>query len=1640
MRRAITILTTAVALALGVSSVAHAQSGPFEVQGDNAPNAIAINAVPGSFFDPQRRIELCVDGFCSTEAASSFDTIVVNGFDGDDTLTINQDVFHGFLTNDLGGIDVSFNGGPGNDHLAVCPLGCGVAEIETTEFAPGSGAGQGTISQTQGSERLDIAFDSVGDVFDRSGGSLTVQGTPNDDVTTYGAGGAAGRGRVSMGSLVPYEFSQKTSLTVNGNAGADRLEVDGPGTPLGLTGDCGGGYSVCFDGGSSSGDALVVHGVPAVQDQATLVALGYGAFGEELGAVGGIAATAPVRYAGIESLDVDLQFGADSDRFAVSGSPGDDRFALSPAQAARQVSLTATLDQNAPGAQSLPAVTARSANVADVADIAIDAGEGSDELSYDGTARDDSLVVAPSGAGEQLQHAIDGRLAYRAGLAGFERRIPAGGDGDDTLTVGGDVAGLTDWSGGSGSDTAALAGTGAGQVAISFATGSLHEDGFGVLHTTGTERLDADAAGNGARVDGDASGDTLRYTPSTADSGAVARDSDGRSATVRGVSGVLRLDPLDGQDSVFVRATAGADQVLLTRDGGSDTLTAQVGTMLPARIAASAEAVRAEGAAGEDRFSVAGSGGPESLTVDGGTDPGADALVMTQDVHDAAVRFATDPSAGVVDTGAPPVGFLALETVELEGDSAGTLSISGSGAPDALTQTGNRVTAGAGAAVSFSRFPGLALDGGAGSDQVTLNPRGTSQVDSIDVAGGESSGDTLAVNGTELGEQLRYAPSAPAGGQVDVAGAPPVAFAQVESLALDGRSNMPSGDALVVDTRALDGTQVLEPGATFDAATVQFRDATGATTTAAPLSFARLGTGSLSFDDDARNDRLVYRGSSASDVFSLATAGTVRLGAQVPVHTPGIRTLVLDALDGDDTFNIAADHPFPGADGPGVVTDGGNPDDGDVVNVAGAGIASAVDLAQGTVAAAGFAPAALVGIARLNLDAASVLAVRGGDGPDVLRYTPTGTQAGTFARDEGAPELRFTNLPGTLSADAGDGADEVVVNGRSTADEALIARGDPTTVQVASLKTLQLPAGTESLRLLAGDGADTTTVTGAGGPANLTVTGGLPSAIGDRLVYVGANAEITYDDPPSSGLLSSPDGNVGFLEMELVELNGGGTGSLTVRGTNGNDVFTVGHGMPPQVTINGGAAISIAGYTTLTLDGRGGADTFDVSYAHLGDVTALHIIGGPSLSDVLTVEDRAGAERTLEVHPTAPDAGSVSIGPPDAVVDFESTESLVVDGMGGGDELRLVTPSGEQQVRLTPGATDDAASLQLAGLVPMRFLRLGAGRLRIVDTDGGRADTLTYDGLVGADVFQTIGEPNSVTLNSRIPLLPDAATNLVLNGLDGDDRFAVTGPLPFATTRTDGSGPDRADSLDITGPSGPVTADIGAGTLTGYGGTIGFPGIEQIATDAGGQQLTQVGRTADDALCYDPMSPRSGRAYVVGAPGGGSAATVCSPDQRGTNVLHTFTDVARLVFDPAGGSDQVIVNGTTSADLVTLKLTNPTASVSVHPNAPDPLAFRLPAEVTVATTESLAVAADNGIDTFDVTAFNLAAPTVFLDGEDPAPKRFGDELRVRNGSGKVGYRNVTGHAFGDGTVFADYRDAFTQRIDYTRIEGVTLYK
>jgi hypothetical protein len=372
-----------------------------------------------------------------------------------------------------------------------------------------------------------------------------------------------------------------------------------------------------------------------------------------------------------------------------------------------------------------------------------------------------------------------------------------------------------------------------------------------------------------------------------------------------------------------------------------------------------------------------------------------------------------------------------------------------------------------------------------------------------------------------------------------------------------------------------------------------------------------------------------------------------------------------------------------------------------------------------------------------------------------------------------------------------------------------------------------------------------------------------------------------------------------------------------------------------------------------------------------------------------------------------------------------------------------VTPTGAQGVRVVPGATADAGDVQVGSLQPLGFRGIGAaGRLVVDDTDGARVDSLTLEGTAADDTNRIDGPGGDVRRTGWVPLRTPSVLDLVVRGGDGDDHADVTGPLPYRTTSFEGNGPDLGDSMSLQGPEDDVTVDLGRSSVRGYGGEILFPGVVGLQTDAGGRALTQVGTARDDAFCYDPMAPRDGRLYIVGAPGGGTATSVCSPDLRGSNVLNTFVEVSQLVLDPGDGSDEVIVNGTTSRDLVSVQAHAPLTEVAVHAEPDNGSTFRLPLDAVVATTESVVVAADNGSDSVDVTAYDSSAPLITVYGESPATMKDADSLVLRDGTGAGHLSNVTSHTKGSGTVLAEYTkgSGAVIRVDYIDVEAVDLVK
>src|SRR5262249_13998873 len=145
-------------------------------------------------------------------------------------------------------------------------------------------------------------------------------------------------------------------------------------------------------------------------------------------------------------------------------------------------------------------------------------------------------------------------------------------------------------------------------------------------------------------------------------------------------------------------------------------------------------------------------------------------------------------------------------------------------------------------------------------------------------------GDTLIVNGrVNTADVITYTPATTTfdTGAVAITGLPTVNFSGLEHLTINGQNGGPAGgaDTLTINTQNLSSgeTEVLTPGAAFDAGHVDFTNRPGGVNPlGVPVDFLNLGVGSnLTFTDVGRFDNLVYNGTAGSDHFTVSNTGVV---------------------------------------------------------------------------------------------------------------------------------------------------------------------------------------------------------------------------------------------------------------------------------------------------------------------------------------------------------------------------------------------------------------------------------------------------------------------------------------------------------------------------------------------------------------------------------------------------------------------------------------------------------------------------------------------------------------------------------------------------------------------------------------------
>ncbi len=529
------------------------------------------------------------------------------------------------------------------------------------------------------------------------------------------------------------------------------------------------------------------------------------------------------------------------------------------------------------------------------------------------------------------------------------------------------------------------------------------------------------------------------------------------------------------------------------------------------------------------------------------------------------------------------------------------------------------------------------------------------------------------------------------------------------------------------------GRFVHTPGAARDAGTVQLDNWLA-------ISYEDLGfTGAVTIDGTGADDTLVARGTDSNDAFSVAAGtGDVNLvslyGDHVDLIRSNVEALVLDGRDGDDTFTINAVQPYRS-----IGIWGGNPAAGsDAAVLNGTANPDAIALTQAaagdTVTGLG-AVVTLVNVEDLTVnslggddtlsatefggatDLQNVVFNSGGDPADTFLLTGTANQdeiqvtpqsaTTVTAQANGVNPLLTVNLAAaptsTFTVSGGGDTDAVTVHGSAGANTIAVVRGATTRVTVDATKRIDVAAAADTLTVAAGQGADTINVTGAqAGGVALTVDGGQPSGLPgasgvDTMNVTNTTAGTTVYAPGAtddSGTITTPDGALPFYGLEVANITSfQASDTITAHGTNGPDQITLLNNGANRIWVNNQTVIGFTAFGTVNLQGRFGEDRFSVTPVGLAGVNTINVDGGdPTASDELVVTASPASE-TIVYAPTASDTGSVTVaGSP--VVNFTTTESVVIDGRGGDDALWYVSPTDGVNVistamRFLPGALRD---------------------------------------------------------------------------------------------------------------------------------------------------------------------------------------------------------------------------------------------------------------------------------------------------------------------------------------------------------------
>ena len=1089
----------------------------------------------------------------------------------------------------------------------------------------------------------------------------------NYSVSSFGAT----LGAVSVDNFETINFTNKTTLTLNGEAGDDNINLNNPSTPTGLT-------SIVVNGGDpTASDTLLITGTGGT-DTVVFTPTGYSS-----GSLTGLGA--PITFATTEHVTYDGNDAAALDNVTINGTLINDTF-----------DYDASLLQG-----SFRSFISPEFNILRSARISVNGGGGGfDVANLVGSAGVDTVTSAANA----ITILTPGSLALITLGVGMDAVTVSTLAGDDSVNLSGLAAPLTSTTVYGGDDDDQLTGSplsdtiyggfgndvivgGAGADAIYGEAGndSLNgSDGDDVL--LGGDDFDiitiSGATPGNDTVSGDTGGDWLLFDPTPA-----------TVISLRESAGRLRVDT-----GANVTLSTGISQVLFNSTGAVVTMT-----------------VHDLSGVGVDRVGIDFNGaGLDNLIVEGTA--GADVISVGRELHNpAGEQLATvnlawgRVSSGVISAAAGDritvngmdgddtiIASQSVMSAAIVPGSVGDalVTLNGGNGNDVLTiaspagQTGNTIDGGAGNDAITGGLGDDEFDGGAGDDTFV----GGGGTDRVGGGAGASIGDAILVTGTSGNDTITLTLNATGHLLATVNGVTttytnflsgPIATSGIEGILVEG---LGGDDQVTVDSTngAVPVAITYNGGADSDTLTLTGGIASSNTYSVGPdvgsgSSVLVIGgvTQTVQFTGlepviDLVGGPLVVNGTNANNAInysqgSVAANGLVSVDGFESIEFSNKTSLSINALAGDDTINI--NNPATPLGLLGITVDGGDPTASDTLLITGTGGTDTVVFTP-----TGYSSGSLTGLgAPITFATTEHVTYDGNDAAALDNVTINGTLINdTFDYDASllqgsfrsfiSPEFNILRSARISVNGGGGGFDVANLVGSAGVDTVTSAANAITINTPGSLAIITLGAGMDAVTLstLAGDdsvnlsglAAPITSTTVYGGDGNDQLNGSplsdlIYGGFGNDVIVGGAGADVGYGeagndrfgDPSVADPAANDSGNDQFF-------GGDGSDTLTWDAGDGSDLFEGGTGEDVMIfngsggaetfTFNangtrleflrslGGIDMDLAEVEQVNLNANGAADAVNVNDLFGTGVSIINVnLGSDGAVDAVNIQGRS---------------------------------------------------------------------------------------------------------------------------------------------------------------------------------------------------------------------------------------------------------------------------------------------------------------------------------------------------------------------------------------------------------------------------------